>query len=553
MLTLRQWVRAGLVLLVLSGCGRLTASQLGGTATVLGCWPYGLIQPPPPATPVLYLPPTPGSGTPTPIITATATPTRTPVATFVACTPAPLTPTLTASPTPSPTPWTRPTEQTPGGKDNPPVNMSNMPGYDVEPAIAVHPSDGWPALVWSNWIWEFPDDATVFVKVQDPATGVWRRGSGVNTGSVRKAGGSPGILVDRQGRIHVAFEQDKGPVYTVSTDLGQTWSDPEALPTPGGTQGAFFFQLALDSADQLHILYDHADACFDCFHYVHAQRPAAGGEAWSWQDDLAGGAKQLYGDLTTVTLPNGTIRTIVGIGAGTSVRLVTQDGLNAPWTPRTIPNQTIRLSPQVVFWVDIISFVDQAGQQQVCTSWAQYSKSGVFSSCSLDAGVTWQDTTVIAFHHEPPPDPTDPTPDPEQPTPATGDGTDPGGTPSFDRSDRGYRPEVLYEPTTDQLLAIWTWRGKAPGNGLANPYTVVYSYRPAHGGAWLPLIDGDTQEPPLALFAATRRNAARSQRLAYRGQGVAYATWIEVERDESIEVYVGAFTPAALLTRKEGP
>ena len=126
-----------------------------------------------------------------------------------------------------------------------------------------------------------------------------------------------------------------------------------------------------------------------------------------------------------------------------------------------------------------------------------------------------------------------------------------GAAPSFDRSDRGYRPEVLYDPSTDQLLAIWTWRGKAASSGAVSPYVIVYSYRPASGGDWLPMIDGDIQEPPLALFAATRRVAARSQRLAWNGHGTAYAAWIEIERDESIEVYVGAFDPASLLTRKE--
>ena len=37
----------------------------------------------------------------------------------------------------------------------------------------------------------------------------------------------------------------------------------------------------------------------------------------------------------------------------------------------------------------------------------------------------------------------------------------------------------------------------------------------------------------------------------YAGQGLAWVAWQEIERDESIEVYVGAFTPAALM-QEEG-
>ncbi len=37
----RRLISSGLVLVALVGCSRLTPSQLAGTATVLGCWPYG--------------------------------------------------------------------------------------------------------------------------------------------------------------------------------------------------------------------------------------------------------------------------------------------------------------------------------------------------------------------------------------------------------------------------------------------------------------------------------------------------------------------------------
>jgi hypothetical protein len=490
---------------------------------------------------VVFPRPTSGPQTPTAIVTSAPTP----APTYTACTPGPLTPTVTPRPTASPTPWTQPTAAPPGVKDQPPVNMSNQAGIDAESAIAVHPTEGWAALVWANWIEEFPDEAVIFVKVQDGPTGAWRRGLGVNTGPVTKGGGSPAILIDRAGRIHVAFTQDEAAVITTSTDQGRTWSEPTPLPRPSSSHGGRMYQFALDAADQLHVLYTVDDSCFDCYHYVHAQRPADGSGAWIWQDDLTGGSKQLVGDLTTVQLPGGTIRTIAAVGVAGDIRLVTQDGAGSAWVERPIPDRDLRISPQNVFWIDTISFTDAAGQARACVSWGQYSQSGVFASCSTNAGVTWDRATIIAYHPDDPPDPSLPTPDPSLPTP--GPDTEPGGA-----GERGYRPELLYEPTTDQLLAVWLFRGRTPATGPA-PYYLVYSYRPAQGGAWLPLIDGGQPDPPLTLFGATRRNAARTPRLSFAGSGLAAVTWSELERDESVEVYAGRFNPAALLIRKEGP
>jgi hypothetical protein len=55
------------------------------------------------------------------------------------------------------------------------------------------------------------------------------------------------------------------------------------------------------------------------------------------------------------------------------------------------------------------------------------------------------------------------------------------------------------------------------------------------------------------LFGATRRNAARTPRLAFAACCLAAVTWSELERDARVEVYAGRFNPAALLTKHEGP
>jgi len=539
----RRTAIAILAALVLAGCSRITPSQLEQTATVLGCWPYGYEQPGATATPFITPVPTTGIGTPT--ATPPLTPTLTPAPTWTSCTPGPMTPTITPSPTPTPTPWTRPTQQPPITRNSPPVNISNMAGYDVEPAIAVHPTEGWAAVVWANWVWEFPEEATVYVKVQGKNARSWKPARGVNIGSVEKGAGAPAIAIDRGGRIHVVYLSNEGhrhPEYTYSDDQGDTWSDPEAIPQPGNADGMYYPQLLIDQADQIHLLYT-ATSCFDCFRYIHSEKPGRGG-TWRSQDQIVPGEKQLFGDITSIQA-GGTIRTIAAIGCrtgcphGPGIAIAYRDGSGA-WINRPIPNQDARVSPQVVQWVDLIQLIDE-GQQYVCVAWGQYAKSANHVSCSTDNGDTWGDTEIMAHHNRAQPG------DPNAPTPTidpNGGPSDPGDAPVL--TDRGYHPELIY--TGGKLIAVWVLLESAqPGS----PSTLVYSYRQIGSSTWTPMIDGSQQDPPLRLFPNTRRSAARNPRIATSPNGLAAAVWIEIERDESIEVYFGLFNPGALAAQEK--
>ncbi len=80
----------------------------------------------------------------------------------------------------------------------------------------------------------------------------------------------------------------------------------------------------------------------------------------------------------------------------------------------------------------------------------------------------------------------------------------------------------------------------------------VFSYRRLQDDHWVPDIAGPYahHQPALRLFPATRRSLAATPhglRVASTGSGLAVATWIEVERDENLEMYLGWFHPAALL------
>ncbi len=532
-----------------AGCSTPTPGQIKQTAIVLGCYPYGFLPPYATATPFINSPATPGMGTPTATSAANASPTATAAPTWTMCTPGPATPTLTPTLRPTATPWTRPTDQPPITRNTPPINLSNMAGYDVEPAVAAHPTEGWAAVVWANWVWEFPAEATIYVKTQGQSSKAWNPARGVNTGAVEKAGGSPAIAIDRGGRIHVVYLSSEGhshPVYTFSDDHGATWSEPAAIPQPGNAAGMYYPQLWLDQADTLHLIYT-ATSCFDCFRYIHAEKPGRGGQ-WTTQDQIVRGEKQLFGDGTSVRLPGGAIRSIVAIGCrvgcahGPGVEIAYRDAGGA-WIGRPIPNQNVRVSPQVVQWIDIIQFVDQ-GQQYVCAAWGQYAKSATHVSCSRDSGATWGDTEIIAHHNR-----TQPA-DPGAPTPTA----DPSGSGSGETADAGvlaaggYHPELIYDAANHKLLVIWVF---AELDQAGQPSTLVYSYRRLDSATWTPFIDGTNQDPALRLFPDTRRSAARNPRIAHSGSGLAAVTWIELERDESIEVYFGTFNPGALAAEEQ--
>lgn len=502
------------ILLVLTACGYPTPDQLAATAQITHCWPYGFPRPNPTRTPV---------GQPVPSITPTAQP---PLPT---CTPAPRTPTLTPTIPPTLTPWTRPTERPPLDTTSQLINVSNMPGADSYAAVATHPTEGWTALAWVNVPPDAADQAVVYVKAQHPHIRNWQRGVSVTTQPAYGFASHPDVAIDAAGRIHAVFGQDPlRPHYSRSDDGGQTWTEPEALPIPAGYgSDALYGRIAVDPAGQVHVFYALPTGEPDSFEYIHVQRPADAdpGTAWRTDTGIFPGAKHVRLAMAFVPLPNGQIRTVAvtgcNRGCGAAQPIITlRDGSGA-WRTVTIPGATDRMPEQNIDWTSATTFRDRSGQAQVCIAWGNYARSGNFASCSRDGGRTWSQAETIVF------------------TPHTEDEA---------QSDRGSTPELLYEPSTDKLLAVQIYRQRG------TPATVypVYSYRRAEARTWLPLLDGASaeHEPALRLFPPTRRNLADANaglRVVYGGSGLALAAWSELEADENGDVYLGWFNPATLL------
>ncbi len=152
---------------------------------------------------------------------------------------------------------------------------------------------------------------------------------------------------------------------------------------------------------------------------------------------------------------------------------------------------------QNINWLSAIAFTRPVGGRLVCLAWGNYARSGNFASCSRDAGASWDAAQPIIF-----------TP------PVT----------EYRTVDTGSTPELLYEPSSDKLVAVSLYRQQ----GSPDAVYPVYSYRRLDDTSWTPVLSGSfaAHQPALRLFPRTRRSLALANnglRVAYNGAGLAWA------------------------------
>lgn len=429
--------------------------------------------------------------------------------------------------------WAQPTPRPPLATTSQLTNLSNLPGADLHPAVALH-RDGWAAVVWVNTP---PDSDTsrVFVRVQDPSTHAWQPGVTVTTRGAASFAGHPDLAIDEDGRIHVVFAQDTlRPHYTRSDDYGATWTAPVPLPVPSGFDGGgAFSRSAVDDRGQLHVLVASGTGD-DAFSYLHFSRAADAlpGTAWRVEPQVLGGSKELRAAIAFVPRPGGTLRTVVATGClrgcvPSQPRIAFQDRPGGPWQRRSVPGAAAVGAGHDVNWISLVAAERPASGDRLCLAWGYYAHSGNYSSCSADGGASWQPPAPIIT------------------TPASAD---------FTAEDTGATPELLYEPTSDRIVAVSLYR---QAGAIPTVYP-VYSHRRVTDGTWTPRLTGPFRDhqPPLRLFPATRRSHALANdglRVAYRQHALALAVWAEAEADENIDVYAGSFAPGPLLAREGLP
>ncbi len=473
--------------LVLTGCvdGPITEGEARATTTVTGCWPYGVRQPRP--TPTIASGAT-STAVPGLLGTATATASPTPVI-YPTCTPIPGTPTVTPVPTTVPTPIPARTPQVPaalGGHQeigDQPGMVSPWGRFTRSPLIAFHPQHRTAVVAYIAFGGTAdPYTGDVWVRAQQPS-GHWGPLQSVNTQPVKSYFGGLGLTVTPDGIIHVLYgggnNEGDSSIYQVrSSDGGATWSLPEPLP---GLVGRVL-SLVSDAQGGLHLLVVQPQSEGDVAGY--AELPP-GNSAWRVTKHILG-QHQLTGEMQLLARPDGSVRRFVLLNRRDdretpSVMLLwSDDGQRWEQRPMELHHYFTDEQP-----IPVSLLVAPRGPGLIAVAWGQtpgpgHARSGSFVQVSTDGGATWGQPEIIAMH----------TPDgsiPESGTQRVG----------------GFEPALVYEATTDMLVASWVEDDFAKRTtGLRGSHIrTVLSARALDGsGVWRYAMTADTAKdvhPPV--------------------------------------------------------
>lgn len=241
-------MRAHIILLLLlasllASCkASVSFTEAQATAIVAGCWP-GNMATPRAVTVTPYGAPTATTigQMPNPALpTATRLPTTTP---YPRCTPGPGE-TLIPFPTPVPPrpPYaTREPDLRQGGSGD--QTVFQLPGRTYRLKLAVHPTEGWPAVAIMTRNGLFREPIQSFVRVFNPQAKKWGAARQVDTGASSNGHdrfGSTVVGITGDNAIHAAwgssdkdFEDNDPPSSYIwgstSTDYGVSWSTPKLL------------------------------------------------------------------------------------------------------------------------------------------------------------------------------------------------------------------------------------------------------------------------------------------------------------------------------------
>lgn len=517
-----------LLLVLLCGCqAPLTEGAARATAIVGGCWPYGVQQPLPTPTVAGVVTPTVLAGTPT----ATSVPTA---AIYPTCTPVPGTPTLTPLPPPTRTPIPARTPQVPAAIGGPqeigdPAGFVTAWGRMIwNPVLAAHPRAPIAAIAWISYGSTTAEiDGQVWVRVQQPS-GSWSPAQTVNLDPVATFYGGAGIAFTPDGSLHVIYggggngEDGDDQIFLVtSTDLGSTWSQPEAVPWRGSVRS-----LTSDSAGGLHLLLvmperDGGDAAY-------AYR-APGAATWQVQEYL-GGMRQVSGWLSLLERPDGTIRRFVLLNSRDDHEfahmtvLWSDDGQR--WERQALETDRYLSGEQMVATSLLVA---PRGAGLIAAAWSQppgpgHARGGAYAVISTDGGATWSREEVIAQHEA--------------------DGR------LFDDDGRGlpggFEPALVYDAATDLLVVSWVEediarRGEQYG---AHMRTLLAARALDAAGTWRYAItpDRDPEQTPPVLASWGWRGA-----LWGRSDGRAHWLLMVTEANDQHRIVVRPLRLTALV------
>jgi hypothetical protein len=385
-------------------------------------------------------------------------------------------PTQPTQPTPIPAPPAYPTMEPKrwlGGSD--PQATFHLPGTTFDVRMAVHPTQGWPAVAVLQRFSEGSDPIQAFIRVLNPHTGQWGAAQQVDIGESSNGMdrfGAALVGITGDGVVHAVWggsdgeptSPDAGGIWTsASSDYGVTWSAPERIlthcwnpldmaTTPSGQIVVLASCWTLVGSDaQPHTEF----AIRDGGRWLPPQRLHI--DSWFGAVAVAGDGPNLR--ITALTMPfvRDDPRTGHLIG-----KYLADPG---PWQMRDVPLIPAEVTdPGELRWqVHHLSFTRLLVNGQVSTglifTWSDVERAHAYSLTSLDGGLSFGPVAPIVLDDT-----------------ATGSSAQ--------------APAVFaapaYDPIADRLVTIWSCCHDALYGGVASTHYASWSVPGSTN--WTPLL-----------------------------------------------------------------
>jgi hypothetical protein len=396
-----------------------------------------------------------------------------------------------------------------GGSD--PHATFQLPGVTFDVHVAVHPTQGWPAVAVLQRYNEGSDPIQAFVRVLNPQTGQWSAAQQVDIGAASNGMdrfGSALVGITGDGVVHAVWggsdaeptSPDAGGIWTSeSRDYGASWSAPQRILTHCWTA----LDMATTPSGQIVVLANcwrlvngngegHTE--FAIRHSNGSWLPAQRLEVNSWF-----GAVALAGDgqdlrITALTMPFARNNPRAGHLIG---KYLADPG---PWQVRDLALVPAGVSdPGAMRWqAHHLSFTRLLTDGRVTTgevfTWSDTERAHAYSLTSLDGGLSFGPVVPIVIDDSVPQD--------------TG----------------AKAPAVFaaaaYDPIADRLVAIWTCCQEAQYERI--PVTHYASWSVPGSTSWTP--PNGAGRIPTILGSRSAHRTATAQAPMSRWTWVA---WVE--------------------------
>jgi hypothetical protein len=359
-----------------------------------------------------------------------------------------------------------------GGSD--PHATFELPGVTLDVHLAVHPTQGWPAVAVVQRFNEGSDPIQSYIRVLNPHTGQWSVAQQLDIGASSNGMdrfGSTLVGITGNNEIHAvwgASDADGGIWTSMSTDYGVTWSAPRRLLTDCW----YALDMATTPSGQIVVLANCSTRQGNTStpHTTFVIRQGDGSwlppqvvaiDSWSGAVAAAGDGQDLR--ITALTMPFARDNPATGHLIG---KYLADPG---PWQLRDVPLVPASV-PDAGFmrWqARHLSFTRLLSNGEVSTglifTWSDAERAHAYSITSLDGGLSFGAVAPIVVDDSGPQD--------------TGSNA----------------PAVFaapaYDPVADRLITIWTCCRETQYERL--PVTHYASWSAPGSGRWTPALGID--------------------------------------------------------------